>query len=446
MPLSRRSFLAGSATVAAAAMPAAAAVAGVSATEFGVRPGTSDDQSRVLQRAIDRAAAARVPLVLGAGTYLAHDLTMPQGAMLVGARDAVLRLATSGALLYSSRGADGVELAGLTLDGGNQPLPERTGLVHLTQGAGVRIRDCAILNAGGNGLHLEAIAGEVRGNSVTDAMRTAIFSLDARGLLIAGNVVRGAGNNGIQVWRSETGDDGTLLIDNRIEDTHARAGGSGQNGNAINVFRAGGVIVRGNRIARAAFSAVRGNRASNLQIAGNTCLALGEVALYAEFGFEGALISDNIVDGAEIGVSVTNFNEGGRLAVVKGNLIRNLKARRPGGADGDDGYGIGVSIEADTAVSGNVIEAAPTAGIWAGWGPYLRDVSITGNIVREAGYGIAVSVAPGAGSALIADNLIAGAARGAIVGMEWKQAVTGDLAKEGAEKFAQLAVRGNRVR
>ena len=49
-----------------------------------------------------------------------------------------------------------------------------------------------------------------------------------------------------------------------------RRGGSGQYGNAINVFRADNVIVRGNRIGRAAFSAVRGNAASNLQIAGNT--------------------------------------------------------------------------------------------------------------------------------------------------------------------------------
>src|SRR5436309_2887425 len=36
-------------------------------------------------------------------------------------------------------------------------------------------------------------------------------------------------------------------------------GGSGQYGNAVNIFRAGNVIVRGNRIRNAAFSAVRGN-------------------------------------------------------------------------------------------------------------------------------------------------------------------------------------------
>ena len=127
------------------------------------------------------------------------------------------------------------------------------------------------------------------------------------------------------------GDDGTLVVDNRIEDITNKAGGSGQYGNAINVFRADNVIVRGNRIRNAAFSAVRGNAASNLQIVGNTCTGLGEVALYAEFGFQGAVIANNIVDGAALGVSVTNFNQGGRLAVVQGNLIRNLVSRRPAG-------------------------------------------------------------------------------------------------------------------
>jgi uncharacterized secreted repeat protein (TIGR03808 family) len=204
--------------------------------------------------------------------------------------------------------------------------------------------------------------------------------------------------------------------------------------------------VRGNRISKAAFSAVRGNAASNLQIVGNTCTAIGEVALYAEFGFEGAMIANNIVDGAALGVSVTNFNEGGRLAVVQGNLIRNLVKRRPAGTDPNDSAGIGIGVEADTTVSGNVIENAPYIGIAAGWGQYLRDVTVNANVVRGAGYGIAVSVAPGAGAAVIADNMISDARLAAIVGMEWKKPVTGDLSIGGAEHYAQLSVVGNQVR
>ncbi len=97
-------------------------------------------------------------------------------------------------------------------------------------------------------------------------------------------------------------------------------------------------------------------------------------------------------------------------------------------------------------MSGNVVENAAHAGIAAGAGPYLRDVAISSNMVRGADYGITVSVAPGAGTSLIADNLISGARRGAIVGMEWKKPVTGDLSKDGAARFAQLTINGNRVR
>jgi uncharacterized secreted repeat protein (TIGR03808 family) len=243
----------------------------------------------------------------------------------------------------------------------------------------------------------------------------------------------------------QAGDDGTVVTGNRI-DAAARAGGSGQNGNAINVFRAGNVLVSENRITGAAFTAVRGNAASNLRVIGNACSDCGEVAIYAEFGFEGALIANNTIDGAAIGVSVTNFNQGGRLAVVQGNIIRRLTRQRPPGTDPNDGAGIGIAVEADTVVSGNVIEEATSAGVAVGWGRHMRDVSVTGNVIRLVGVGISVSVSAGAGAAVIADNLIADTRSGAIIGMELKRPVTGDLAKEGAGRFAQLAINGNRVR
>src|SRR3989337_2268301 len=123
---------------------------------------------------------------------------------------------------------------------------------------------------------------------------------------IAANISRGSGNGGIRVWQSGKRRDGSLIADNRIEDTAARAGGSGENGNAINVFRAADVIVRGNQIRTAAFSAIRGNAASNIQIIGNNCAALDEVAIYSEFDFENALIADNVINEAGTGISVTN--------------------------------------------------------------------------------------------------------------------------------------------
>src|SRR5262249_60860363 len=110
------------------------------------------------------------------------------------------------------------------------------------------------------------------------------------------------------------------------------------------------------------------------------------------------------------------------------------------------GGGAGITMEADTAVTGNVVENTIFAGIRVGWGPYLRDVTVGGNIVRNAGYGIAVSVVPGAGTAAISGNIISGARLGSIVGMEWAKSVTGDLSKEGAERFPQLTVANNQTR
>ncbi len=417
----------------------------VNGTALGLRPNATEDQSTALQRAIDSAAAARAALRLSSGRYRAANLRLPSYTTISGVSGATRIVLAAGTSLFSATGGEHIRLSGLVLDGAEVPLPQQSGLIHFAQVRAVRIADCEVVNAAGNGIALDGAEGEVAGNTIS-AADAAIFSLDAQGLKISGNHVRNAGNNGILVWCSAPGDDGTLVIDNRIENIANKAGGSGQYGNAINVFRAANVIVRGNRIRNAAFSAVRGNAASNLQIVGNTCTGSGEVALYAEFGFEGALIANNIIDGAALGISVTNFNRGGRLAVVQGNLIRNITAQRPAGTDPNDASGIGIGVEADTMVSGNVIENAAHAGIAAGWGAYLRDVAISGNIVRGADYGITVSVAPGAGASVIADNLISGARRGAIVGMEWKKPVTGDLATEGAAHYAQLSISGNRVR
>jgi|tagenome__1003787_1003787.scaffolds.fasta_scaffold20798528_1 uncharacterized secreted repeat protein (TIGR03808 family) len=442
------SALTGAVPAASLATPAGAAPLssfGVDATQLGVRAGGGADQSNMLQSAIDKTASARVPLMLGPGDYRVGGLSLPSGTQLIGVRGATRLIFSGGSALISARGGDHITLAGLTIEGGGRPLPANSALVVFEQCRDLRIVDCEITGSGRSGIRLFEVQGTVSGTTIAKTADVALYSLDARGLTIQNNIVRGAGNGGILVHRSNKGDDGTLVVDNRVEDINNLAGGSGQYGNAINVFRAGNVIVRGNRISRAAYSAVRGNAASNIQITGNTATELGEVAIYSEFGFEGAVIANNTIDGAALGIVTCNFNEGGRLAVVQGNMIRNLKAKRPIGTAPDDAGGIGITIEADAAVTGNVIENAPVAGVMIGWGAYMRDVSVTGNVVRNSPFGVAVSVVNGAGTAVITGNLISGASRGAIVGMDHAKAVTGDLSQEPA-RYANLQISGNRVR
>ena len=371
---------------------------GIDAATLGVRPNASADQSRALQHAIDHAAAARMPLLLAPRQLSRRRIAACRRGETDSACVARRRIVLTGAAArsFTGSGCDHVELGGLTLDGAGLPLPgaQRRACTSRRRAA------CALPIARSSmPAAMASCSRPCRGRGARQcgdgAADAAIFSNNARGLTISGNHVRGAGNNGILVWRDAPGDDGTL-VDRQPHREMPRKG------RRLRTERQ-----RHQRVPRrqcdgarqphpaAAFSAVRGNAASNLQILGNICTGLGEVALYAEFGFEGAVIANNTVDGAALGVSVTNFNEGGRLAVVQGNLIRNLVRQRPAGTDPSNAAGIGISVEADTLVTGNVVENAPFAGIMAGWGHYLRDVTITSNIVRNAEFGIGVSVAAG---------------------------------------------------
>jgi uncharacterized secreted repeat protein (TIGR03808 family) len=452
MNLNRRHLLGASAAGALAMAPDAARAApltsalGRDATQYGVRPNASDDQTRVLQRAIDEATRLQMPLALPPGLYRTGTLRLARGTQIVGVRGATKLAFTGGATMLLAEGADSMGLLGLTLDGGGIPLPDRRGLIHCLAGRDVRINDCEISGSGGSGIWLEQVSGDISGNIISKTATTAIVSFDAQGLIVARNTITATRDNGIEILRTAIGDDGTLVTDNRIEDIKAGPGGSGQYGNAINAFRAGNVIVRGNRIRNCDYSAVRGNSASNIQIVNNSVTDVREVALYSEFSFEGAVIAGNTVDGAALGVSVCNFNEGGRIAAVQGNIIRNLLPKRPIGTAPDDDAGIGIYVEADTSVTGNVIENAPAFGIVAGWGKYLRDVAITGNVIRKAFAGIGVSVVSGAGTALVNNNMISETPRGAVVGLDHARAITTDLSAEGAQRFAQVVIGGNAVR
>lgn len=430
-----------SVALATSASAAPMSTLGIDAVQLGVRAGGTVEQTDVLQNAIDQTAGARVPLVLGPGEYRTGELKLPTGAQIVGVRGATKFVFEGGAGLIFARGADHVTLSGLIFDGKSKNLADDRGLLHLVSGRDIRVIDCEIVNAGGNGIVFEEVEGVVSGTTVANAAASGIVSRNALGLTIEKNVVRGAGADGIQVMRAAKGDDGTLVLDNRVEDIAAKRDGAG---NGIAIAQADNVTVRGNRISRAANCGVRGNAASNLQVTNNTIKDVGDIAVYAEFGFEGAVIANNTVMGAAIGVAVVNFDQGGRLVAVQGNMIRNLKANRPG-KEPKFGGGIGITVEADAAVTGNVIENAPQTGIRVGWGESQRDVTVTGNVVRNVGFGITASVTDGAGQAVIAANMISEAKRGSVVGMDFAEALPDDLTKS-TTRFAHLVVRGNKVR
>ncbi|MER9725028.1 MULTISPECIES: TIGR03808 family TAT-translocated repetitive protein [unclassified Mesorhizobium] len=449
--LNRRTLLKGTAGFAVLGLSVGNALAktavrgSINAAELGVEPDAPDDQSKAFATMLAEASQRNAPVFLPPGTYVVSNLTLPARVRLSGVPGASRILYGGNGHLLTAEQAEHIEFTALVFDGANGGLADDAqGLLDLRRVAHLVIDNCTITGSGKHGLALEHASGRIERSEISGAADAGIYSVEAAGLAISDNTVSDCGNGGILVHRWQQAEDGTIVSGNRVQRIGARGGGTGQNGNGINAFRAGNVSVTGNIVSDCAFSAIRANSSSNLQMTGNTCSRSGETALYSEFSFEGAIIGNNIVDGAANGISIVNFNDGGRMGVCSNNIVRNLSTTGPYPADAP-GFGVGISVEADTTVSGNVIENAPLYGMQIGWGAYMRNVVATGNIIRQAGTGIAVTVVEGAGNAIISDNVIDGAKNGAIIGQRWAEPATGDLARSSISGYAHLTVERNRV-
>ncbi len=446
---SRRRFLTalaagGAAAAAPSALPAAGSAARARAgfadgRELGLTAGAGHDQSAALKRAIGKAAGLSAVLVLPPGPVLARDVEVSGPVRIVGAPGARLVCAEGGGSLLSVASGP-VRLEGLAIDGRNARAGgEEDGLVTVEDCVSLKVRDCAFSGGAGNGLMLRRCHGVVEDSRFSAHGRAGVFSLHGRNVRITGNHVSGCGANGIMVWQPRKGPDGAVVAHNVIAGIRNDPGGNGPCGNGVNVFRASGVRVTGNEIRDCAYSAVRVNSGDDCVITGNDCETMGEVAIFVEFAFRGVIVSGNDIRRASAGVSVTNLDQGGRLATVSGNIIRGIFPR----ISSQDVLGYGVWAEAETAVTGNVVEEAKTAGLWLGWGAALRNVTAAGNILRRCGVGVAVSVAAGAGKAAVTGNLIERAARGAVVGFDHEKPVTGDLTARGARPPGHLLISAN---
>lgn len=411
----------------------------VDAAAFGLEPATEKDQSQALQTAIDAAAELQQPLYLAAGTYFVSDVTITKSVTVRGAGQTILRLGTGDAIFTLSECKD-VVLEGLALDGSGAASRDAA-LLGISNVQGLLVQDCSFSNAAGNGIRAHQVQGRIERCRLSDIADTGIFSTDSGGLDIAENTILRCGNGGIRVWRTDSGPDGSRIWGNRIADIAWAGGGNGQNGNGINVFRADEVNISDNHMANCAFSAIRLNATNNSRVTGNYCGDSGEVSIFSEFGFSGSIIGNNLIDGGAAGISMTNFDQDGRLSICQGNIVRNLAERS---LTNPDIVPFGISAEADAVVTGNIVEAVPGTGIVVGWGPYLRDVLVSDNLVRDCTLGITVSVAPDAGHARISGNIISGSRQHAIVGAQWDDIVSTDLPADAA-RFPNIAIEGNSV-
>ena len=451
--ISRRSLLAGLASLPVAAQArnkdplfsSANFRGALDASHHGVTPDALGADAKAFNRLLREASQRDMPVFLPPGTYRLSNIEMPSGIRICGVPDATRLVYSGEGSFFRAVGASRVTLVDLTIDGANRWLADNQPALMTFQNVDtLTIERCEIRGAQKYAVWAERCGGRIETNTISGAATSAVYAVECRDFAIRDNVVSDCGDGGILVHRWAKGHDGTIVTGNRISRISAKSGGTGEYGNGINIFRADGVQVANNNISDCAFTAVRSNAGSNVQITSNQCLRSGETAIYSEFGFEGAMISNNVIDAAANGILSVNLDQGGRLAVINGNLIRNLAMTAPYEQDGAY-FGIGIEAEADAAIMGNVIENAPRWGVLVGWGPYLRDVNVTGNVIRNAPVGIAASVVEGASRASIRQNIFSGISGAAIAGYRWADKVTGDLTERGAEDFPHLDIAGNQV-
>ncbi|MEO1746669.1 MAG: TIGR03808 family TAT-translocated repetitive protein, partial [Pseudomonadota bacterium] len=295
----RRSFLTLSGTMAASvllARPVLAQSGATSAREYGVAPNTRENQSARFQSMLDQAAIRGEPIFLPAGTYVVSNIALPDGLVLTGVPGRTVLAHAGGEHLLIGRDAQRLHLSNLTLDGANAPGAE-AGLLRLIAVTDAQVMGCTVRRARQDAISLERTGGRFSDNTTAEAARFGLFSRDSRGLDITGNRVADCADGGIIVHRSTQSRENTRITGNRIARVGAASGGTGQWGNGINVFRTDHVVIADNLIEDCAFSAIRSNSGRHLHIRGNQCLASGETAIYSEFSFENAVISDNLILG-----------------------------------------------------------------------------------------------------------------------------------------------------
>jgi uncharacterized secreted repeat protein (TIGR03808 family) len=336
-------------------------------------------------------------------------------------------------ILLRVEGQSEVRFEGIIFNGQNRVLtdyvPQRRALIAVASNARkVFFSDCEIINSPGIGLYVTSGADVIIERCTFTSHSVGIWSENAR-ITAASNTLQTIANNAINIWRSTVTGDSSTVTGNIINGVQSAAGGTGENGNGVAVFRAVGVTITDNKIFNCQFSAIRCNGGGGFNISDNNIFNTREVAIFIEapspgIDLTGAIVANNVLDTVGLGISVANsgqFSDGvSRSVIVTGNRISNvLKNAIP-----DPGYvppvtiGIGINVEQDCVVSGNLIENAAGVGIQAGINTAARDLVVTGNLVRSSPLGIGVSndaVNSANRSIVVSGNVVRTASAGGIV-------------------------------
>ncbi len=413
-------------------------------------PPPSGFTSATVGAAIEAARNAAKPLQLRAGVYDIANISIltTNGSgcgieVLCSAGEAVLRFIGGGYALRIA-GQGGMSFRNVTFDGQNLGIQSynapdiitgAAGLIVLDNAKDVRFSKCNFRNtvktadepAGG---YKAAVlcANDARptiSNCEFYNVDVGVWSFSSE-TIVEGCRIVGAKNNGIAIWGT-VGSGGNLsAIRNNFINFVSSDAGTGANGNGVAVYLANDVSIVDNTIMNCDFSAIRVNGGSRVLFSRNVCWNLREGALYYEApgagqDGTGVTIVDNRVDTAGDGIYVTNsgyYGDGvARRAVVSGNQLSNIAPHAIPGSGGIGPYstsGIGILVEQDGVISGNIIESC-AGGIKLGVAQGARDLVCDGNLVRGCDVGLIFSSNSAAGKMVISNNIVSGAGGNALV-------------------------------
>ncbi|WP_159650408.1 MULTISPECIES: TIGR03808 family TAT-translocated repetitive protein [unclassified Bosea (in: a-proteobacteria)] len=325
------------------------------------------------------------------------------------------------------------QFEGVVFDGQDRPLTDyvsgRPAFIAVANGShAIRFDNCRILNSPGIGVYVASGSEAVIQSTTFERHSIGIWSENAQ-IKALNNTLSVMQNNGIAVWRDTITGDSSTITGNFINGIDTVAGGTGQNGNGISIFRAIGVSITDNKIFNTKYSAIRCNGGGLHNVSNNNIYNTREVAIFIEapgpgIDLTGCIVSNNSLDTVGNGILVGNsgqFNDGvSRSVIIEGNRLSNIIDN----PIPDPGYyppstvGNGIVVEQDCVVSGNLIDGATRVGIMAGINTGARDLVVTGNLVRSVAIGIGVSneaITNAGRSVVVSGNIVRSASIGGIV-------------------------------
>jgi uncharacterized secreted repeat protein (TIGR03808 family) len=375
---------------------------------------------------VGNAQAANLPLFLLPGTYPSSQIDVASGNPLtIGGvlGQVTIQLSGSAPYLFNVNGVNNVVIENIVFDGNNIALTDTSATAGLIkfQGSGINkflIQDCVIYNTTQAAIScFSNCSGEILRNTIYNCDR-GVFCQDA-GVNIERNNVGYCNNNGIMLWTSKQVGNTSIIINNYIHNISSSAGGTGQYGNGINIYRATGVRVADNNIYNCAYSAIRINAGGDSVVSGNYCATSGETAIWFEApgsgtSLTGGICANNIIESAGAGIAVANsglYSDGvSRRVTLIGNQISGITSVYIPN-EGKNTDGCGITIEGSVNAIGNIIDTASNGGIIVGTNDAANDLVVSGNLIKGTPLGIGYSANASAAGLLISNNEVSGYAK-----------------------------------